>query len=82
MKDDPIWYLGYNEIRTDMDYRYTNASQYASVGIGYRGEMIVAQVAYQYCWQTLHQYASEVQTVPFEVRTKTHRIAATLAWRF
>lgn len=82
MKDDPIWYLGYNEIRTDMDYRYTNASQYASVGIGYRGEMIVAQVAYQYCWQTLHQYASEVQTVPFEVGTKTHRIAATLAWRF
>lgn len=82
MKDDPIWYLGYNEIRTDMDYRYTVASQYASAGIGYRSDVVVAQVAYQYRWQTLHQYASEVQTTPFEVGTKTHRIVATLAWRF
>ena len=82
MKEDPVWMLGYNEIRTDMDYRYTASSQYASVGFGYRGNGIVAQLAYQYRWQTLHQYASEMQLLPFEIGTQTHRIVATLAWRF
>ena len=82
MKEDPVWMLGYNEIRTDMDYRYTASSQYASVGFGYRGNGIVAQLAYQYRWQTLHQYASEMQLLPYEIGTQTHRIVATLAWRF
>ena len=82
MKEDPKWLLGYNEIRTDMDYRYTAATQYASAGIGYRSDVVVAQLAYQYGWQTIHQYASEEQALPFYVNTHTHRIVATLAWRF
>jgi hypothetical protein len=82
MKEDPIWMLGYNEMRTDMDYRYTASSQYASIGLGYRSDVVIAQVAYQYRWQTIHQYASEAQTLPFEVGTQTHRIVASLAWRF
>ena len=82
MQEDPIWMLGYNEIRMDMDYRYTPQTQYASVGLGYRSNVVVAQLAYQYRWQTLHQYASEVQLTPLEVSTRTHRIVATLAWRF
>ncbi len=82
MKEDPVWLLAYNDVRTDMDYRYTASSQYASAGIGYRGAQLVAQVAYQYRWQTLHQYASECQLLPIEVGTQTHRIVATLAWRF
>ena len=82
MKEDPIWMLRYNDIRTDMDYRYTPHSQYASLGIGYRSDVVVAQVAYQYRWQTLHQYASEMQLIPMDVSTRTHRIVATLAWRF
>ena len=82
MPQDPIWILGYNDIRTDIDYRYTMSSQYASAGIGYRSNVVVAQLAYQYRWQTIHQYASEVQEMPFEVGTRTHRIVATLAWRF
>lgn len=82
MKEGPIWMLGYNEIRTDMDYRYTQSTQYASLGLGYRSDVVVAQLAYQYRWQTLHQYASEVQPIPIEVGTRTHRIVATLAWRF
>ena len=82
MKEDPVWMLGYNEIRTDMDYRYTASSQYASAGLGYRGNGIVAQLAYQYRWQTIHQYASEMQLLPYEVGMQTHRIVATLAWRF
>ena len=74
--------LDYYSIRTDIDYRYTQSTQYASVGFGYRGDAIVAQLAYQYRWQTLHQYASECQLLPMEVGTHTHRIVATLAWRF
>lgn len=80
--EDPMWLLGYNEIRTDIDYRYTAATQYASAGIGYRSDVVIAQLAYQYGWQTLHQYASEEQELPFYVNTHTHRIVATLAWRF
>ena len=82
MKEDPKWLLGYNEIRTDMDYRYTAATQYTSAGIGYRSDVVVAQLAYQYGWQTIHQYASEEQALPCYVDSHTHRIVATLAWRF
>ena len=82
MKEDPKWLLGYNEIRTDMDYRYTAATQYASAGIGYRSDVVVAQLAYQYGWQTIHQYSSEEQALPCYVDSHTHRIVATLAWRF
>ncbi len=80
-KEVPVG-LDYNSIRTDMDYRYIPQSQYASLGFGYRGDIVVAQLAYQYRWQTLHQYASECQPLPLEVSTRTHRIVATLAWRF
>ena len=82
LKEDPIWMLSYNEIRTDMDYRYTSSTQCASAGIGYRSDAVVAQLAYQYCWQTMHQYATEVQAAAMNVDTQTHRIVATLAWRF
>lgn len=82
LNEDPIWMLANNEIRTDMDYRYTANAQYFSIGMGYRGDLLVAQMAYQYAWQTLHQYASEMQMVPMQVATRTHRLVATLAWRF
>jgi hypothetical protein len=82
LREDPIWMLAYNEIRTDMDYRYTANTQYASLGMGYRGDLVVAQMAYQYGWQTLHQYASEMQMTPMQISTHTHRLVATLAWRF
>lgn len=82
LKEELAIGLDYNSIRTDIDYRYTPQSQYASCGIGYRSDVIVAQVAYQYRWQTLHQYASEMQLNPIDVLTYTHRIVATLAWRF
>ena len=82
LNEDPVWQLTYNDIRTDMDYRYTVSSQYASAGLGYRSDRVVAQVAYQYRWQTLHQYATEMQMTAMDVHTATHRIVATLAWRF
>lgn len=82
LKEEPIWLLAYNDIRTDMDYRYTDNTQYASIGLGYRSQSVVAQIAYQYRWQHLHQYASEMHMTPMEIFTTTHRFVATLAWRF
>ena len=81
-QDDPVWVLAYNEIRTDMDYRYTTYSQYASLGLGYRSDAVVAQVAYQYRWQNIHQYATELQLTQMDLLSQTHRIVASLAWRF
>ncbi|MBO5817834.1 MAG: hypothetical protein J6R26_07870 [Paludibacteraceae bacterium] len=81
LNTDPIVELTYNTIRTDTDYRYTQFSQYASAGIGYRSDFLVAHVAYQYGWQLLHQYATECHLYPIDVATNTHRIVATLAWR-
>ena len=74
--------LNYNSVRGDMDYRYTPYSQYISAGFGYRGHVIIAQLAYQYRSQLLHQYATEMQISPIDVQTRTHRIVATLAWKF
>ena len=74
--------LSYNSIRTDTDYRFTQFSQYASAGFGYRTDHLVVGLAYQYGWQLLHQYATEFQNKATNVHTHTHRIVATLAWRF
>ena len=82
LAENPIVGLDVTSIRTDMDYRYTAHSQYASVGLGYRSDVVVAQVAYQYRWQLIHQYASEWQLDAMDVYAHTHRIVATLAWRF
>ena len=82
LNEEPIVTLDYNSIRTDLDYRYTVQSQYASIGLGYRDNIIVGQVTYQYRWQRLHQYATEMQVTPFGVNTHAHRIVASLAWRF
>jgi opacity protein-like surface antigen len=73
--------LAYNSIRTDTDYRFTQFSQYASAGFGYRNDHLVVGLAYQYGWQLLHQYATEHQSKATDVHTHTHRIVGTLAWR-
>lgn len=73
--------LNYNSIRTDTDYRYTQSSQTVSAGIGYRNQYLVANIAYMYGWQLLHQYATECQTNALNINTHTHRIVGTLAWR-
>ena len=74
--------LAYNSIRTDTDHRFTQFSQYASAGFGYRNDHLVVGLAYQYGWQLLHQYATELQSNATDVHTNTHRIVGTLAWRF
>lgn len=82
LQEDPIVGLDITSVRTDTDYRFTDHSQYASAGIGYRSDHVMAHLAYQYRWQTLHQYATEWQLQPLLVHTNTHHIVFTIAWRF
>lgn len=82
LKQDPVVGLDYNSIRTDIDYRYTQWKQYASVGIGYRNDLWLLTVAYQYGWQLLHQYASECQSNPIALKLENHYLNCTLGFRF
>ena len=81
MDEDPVVELAYNAIRTDMDYRYIQQSQSATLSLGYRSDVLVAQLAYQYRWQTWHQYATEAQIQPFVLDANTHHFVFTLGWR-
>lgn len=68
--------------RKDTYFQRVRWSQYLSGGIGYRGENVVAQLAYQYRWQRMQVYAHEnTLENPYDLNTATHRIVLTLAWR-
>ena len=79
--EDPVVELSYDAVRTDLDYRFVQHAQWASLGLGYRGAFLVANLAYQYRWETLHQYATEMQLEPLLVAGRTHRVVFTLGWR-
>ena len=67
--------------RRDAYFLYPQYCHYASAGIGYRGEHVIVQAAYQYRWQKLHLYAHENAIMnPFTIQAETHRIVLTLAW--
>ena len=64
--------------RQDTYFQNLHTSQYASVGIGYRGQHVLVQAAYQYRWQRLNLYAHENQLYP--MNTDTHRVVLTFGW--
>lgn len=55
------------------------STQYVSGAIGYRGQIFIVQMAYQYRWQNLRMYAYETAQ-PIDINTDTHRIVLTLGW--
>ena len=55
------------------------STQYVSGAIGYRGQLFIAQLAYQYRWQRLQMYAYETAQ-PIDINADTHRIVLTLGW--
>lgn len=81
LEEDPVVELAYDAVRTDLDYRFVQHRQFASLGLGYRGAFLVANLAYQYRWEMMHQYASELQQPALTVAGRTHRIVFTLGWR-
>lgn len=81
-KQDNKQQLSNSDVRTDTDSRFTSVSHYASLGVGYRWTGVVLNAAYQYRWQRLNQYATELQDSPSSVTAQTHNIVVTLVWRF
>lgn len=55
------------------------STQYVSGAIGYRGQLFIAQLAYQYRWQRLQMYAYKTAQ-PIDINADTHRIVLTLGW--
>lgn len=65
--------------RQDTHSLFPLHTRYVSAGIGYRGQIIVAQVAYQYRWQKMQLYAHEAAQ-PYDINADTHRVVFTLGW--
>lgn len=65
--------------RQDAYFMNPKWSQYASVAVGYRGNRMIAQVAYQYRWQRINLYAHE-NAIPYDMRADTHRIVLSIGW--
>lgn len=71
---------GNRDYRTDVDFRNTIRSHYASAAIGYQGRSVHARMAYQWRLQNLEVYPDMITTVPYIVDATTHRLVWTLAW--
>ena len=65
--------------RQDTHSVFPKNTQYVSAGIGYRGTIMIAQLAYQYRWQQMQLYAHQ-NADPYGVHTDTHRLVFTLGW--
>ncbi len=68
-----------NDIRTDTDYRYIPATQYASAGFGYRNKRMIADIAYQCRWNNATQYLFPGHE-GLAFQNLAHRVVITLAW--
>lgn len=67
-------------IRRDTYSQRLRWSQYASVGLGYRGRYFMIHAAYQFRWQRVNLYAHENVLEPYDINTNTHRIVLTIGW--
>jgi len=80
-KKDDVVLLDETLKRQEAYFQYTRWSQYVSAGVGYRGTNFIAQLAYQYRWQSVNLYAHEnSMNYPYAVHTDTHRIVLTIGW--
>ncbi len=78
-KKQRIMAIGETSVRTDTDFQNLLRTQYISLGIGYRGRSLMAQVAYQFAMQRIDWYAHEATTA-YDMHTQTHRLVLTLGW--
>lgn len=65
--------------RQDTYFLNNRWSQYASCAVGFRGQHVLVQAAYQYRWQHIGMYAHE-NADPYNMRADTHRIVLTIGW--
>ena len=83
----PIVLLAANDPRTDADFKQYGIAHFATAGIGYRGNHMIAQLAYQCRYGQYMMYPFAVsddfiafQPDGFKQETIGHRIVLTLAW--
>ena len=65
--------------RQDTYFQRMRNTQYASVAIGFRGQHMIVQAAYQFRWQNINLYAHE-NAQPYAINTDTHRLVLTFGW--
>lgn len=82
---DVLYTLAQNDVRTDAEFSTRGIRHIAGIGIGYRGNHVVAHLAYQYANREYHTHpfvTSTPQTTPayYLMRDNLHRIVFTFAW--
>ena len=65
--------------RQDTYFIRPKGTHYASFAVGYRGEKMIVQAAYQYRWNAMNVYAHENSAADY-IHTDTHRVVLTLGW--
>lgn len=83
MNDEAFKWLPSNSVRTDTEYSNLKAANNYTVGLGYRGSMIYADLAYQLNTYKEHFYAFDNQYLErTNMLTKNNRVVMTLGVRF
>ncbi|MCR4665559.1 MAG: hypothetical protein K5660_09385 [Paludibacteraceae bacterium] len=75
--------LADNDVRTDAEYRTTGLSHIAGLGIGFRNQHFIAQLAYRFRYQDfqIYPFVSKVVTpTPYDMTAMTHNIVLTIGW--
>ena len=83
LKNEQPTQLAVNDVRTDAEFRTIGLSHMAGVGVGFRNQHFIAQLAYRFRYQDyqIYPYASRVVTPdPYDMRSMTHNIVLTLGW--
>ncbi len=83
LKNEQPTLLAVNDVRTDAEFRTIGLSHMAGVGVGFRNQHFIAQLAYRFRYQDyqIYPYASRVVTPdPYDMRSMTHNIVLTLGW--
>jgi len=85
MDREPVYTLAQNDVRMDADFHNIGLKHFLGTGFGYRNNHFVAQLGYQYCHHTYHQYPFATQEVLYRpdyssMVDQTHRIVFTFAW--
>lgn len=77
--EDYVWYMQPTDVRTDTDFSNLRYSHNASLGFGYRGKYLIAQLAYSLRWQRIGLFPFDLAE-PYNMHTMTHRIALTFGF--
>lgn len=87
--DNAVKALPINSINTDTEFNNTKELHTATLGIGYRGKMIYADLAYKYSWQKSDFYPfynefgdDVVSSMPTKVDNSRSQVLFTLGMRF